>query len=214
MAGGVAVAGELGAEFVDAAEFEFEAEEFDELEGDGFAVDVAVEVEDVDFHRELCAVVKSVGLIVISRRNFHTGRILLFADIFRQNCLITHTHIIKNFKDFRIEMVLVKVTAKDDNSLTFVKPRHLAFVVIKNIVAVLGFNQKSAVVNVCYFHNPPLQIRDFEQPLNFFNFQAFQIFISSIVILRQTCAVLPKAGRGFIAITKRHANHHTRPCTS
>lgn len=58
MAGCVAVAGELGAEFVDAAEFEFEAEEFDELEGDGFAVDVAVEVEDVHFHRELCAVVE------------------------------------------------------------------------------------------------------------------------------------------------------------
>ena len=151
---------------------------------------------------------------MISSRNFRTGRILLFADILCQNSLIIHTHIIKNFKDFRVEMVLVKVTAKDDNFLAFVKARHLAFVIIKNIVAVLGFNQKSAVVNVCYFHNPPLQIKNFEQPLNFFNSQAFQIFISSIVILRQTCAVLPKAGRRFIAITIRHANHHTRPCTS
>ncbi len=53
-------------------------------------------------------------------------------------------------------MVLVKMTAKDYGFLAFVKPRNLAFVVIKNIIAVLGFNQKSAVVNVCYFHNPPL----------------------------------------------------------
>lgn len=102
-------------------------------------------------------------------------------------------------------MILMKMTAKDDNFLAFVKARHLAFVIIKNIVAVLGFNQKSTVVNVCYFHNPPLHIRDFEQPLNFFNPQAFQIFISSIVILRQTYAVLPKAGRCFIAITIRYA---------
>ena len=151
---------------------------------------------------------------MISRRDFYTGRILLFADVLCQNGLIIHTRIIKNFKDFRIEMVLVKVTAKDDNFLAFVKPRHLAFVIIKNIIAVLGFNQKSTVVNVCYIHIVPLQIRNFEQPLNFFNPQAFQIFISSIVILRQTCAVLPKAGRCFISITKRYTNHHTRPCTS
>ena len=58
-------------------------------------------------------------------------------------------------------MVLVKVTAKDDNFLAFVKARHLAFVIIKNIVAVLGFNQKSAVVNVCYFHNPPLLLSSY-----------------------------------------------------
>ena len=151
---------------------------------------------------------------MISSRNFHTGRIPLFADVLCQNSLIIHTYIIKDFKDFRIEMILMKMTAKDDNFLAFVKARHLAFVIIKNIIAVLGFNQKSTVVNVCYFHNPPLQIRDFKQPLNFFNSQAFQIFISSIIILRQTCAVLPKAGRCFIAITIRHANHHTRPCTS
>ena len=151
---------------------------------------------------------------MISRRNFHTYRILLFADIFRQNSLIIHTHIIKNFKDFRVEMILMKVTAKDDNFLAFVKARYLAFVIIKNIIAVLGFNQKSAVVNVCYFHIVPLKIRNFEQPLYFFNSQAFQIFISSIIIFRQACAVLPKSGRCFIAITKRYANHHTRPCTS
>ena len=151
---------------------------------------------------------------MISRRNFHTVRILLFADVLCQNSLIIHTHIIKNFKDFQVEMILMKVTAKDDNFLAYVKHRHLAFVIIKNIIAVLGFNQKSAVVNVCYFHIIPLQIRNFKQPLNFFNSQAFQIFISSIVILRQTCAVLPKTGRCFIAITIRHANHHTRPCTS
>ena len=93
---------------------------------------------------------------MISSRDFHTGRILLFADILCQNSLIIHTHIIKNFKNFRIEMILVKVTAKDYGFLAFVKARHLAFVVIKNIIAVLGFNQKSTVVNVCYFHNPPL----------------------------------------------------------
>ena len=97
-------------------------------------------------------------------------------------------------------MILVKVTAKDDNFLAFIKSRHLAFVVIKNIVAVLGFNQKSAVVHVCYFHIVPLQIWNFEQPLNFFNSQAYQIFISSIVILRQTCAVLPKAGRRLLPL--------------
>ena len=64
------------------------------------------------------------------------------------------------------------------------------------------------------FSSDLVQIQNFKQPLNFFNSQAFQIFISSIVILRQTCAVLPKAGRRFIAITIRYANHHTRPCTS
>ncbi len=40
-------------------------------------------------------------------------------------------------------MILVKMTAKDDDFLAFVKARHLALVVIKNIVAALGFNQKS-----------------------------------------------------------------------
>ena len=151
---------------------------------------------------------------MISSRNFHTGRILLFAYIFRQNSLIIHTRIIKNFKNFRVEMILVKMTAKDDNFLAFIKARYLAFVIIKIIVAVLGFNQKSTVVNVCYFHIVPLQIRNFELPLDFFYSQAFQIFISSIVILRQTCAVFPKAGICFIAITIRYANHHTGPCTS
>ena len=98
---------------------------------------------------------------MISSRNFHTGRILLFTDVLCQNSLIIHTHIIKNFKDLRIEMILMKVTAKDYGFLAFVKVRHIAFVIIKNIIAVLGFNQKSAVVNVCYFHNPPLLLSSY-----------------------------------------------------
>ena len=58
-------------------------------------------------------------------------------------------------------MVLVKVTAKDYGFLAFVMPRYLDFVVSKNIIAVLGFNQKSDVDNVCYFHNSPLLLSSY-----------------------------------------------------
>ena len=76
-----------------------------------------------------------------------------FAYIFRQNCLISHTHIIKNFKNFRIKMILMEVTAKDNYFFFLVKKRQFTFVVIKNIAAVSGLNQKTAVVNVSYFHD-------------------------------------------------------------
>ena len=43
------------------------------------------------------------------------------AYIFCQNCLVSHTHIIKNLKDLRIKMILMEVAAKDDHFFVFIK---------------------------------------------------------------------------------------------
>ena len=50
-------------------------------------------------------------------------------------------------------MILMEVTAKDNYFFFLVKKRQFTFVVIKNIAAVSGLNQKTAVVNVSYFHD-------------------------------------------------------------
>lgn len=52
-------------------------------------------------------------------------------------------------------MVLMKMTAKHNNTLAFVKLGQVALVVIKNVIAVIGFNKKSTVVNVGNFHKIP-----------------------------------------------------------
>ena len=50
-------------------------------------------------------------------------------------------------------MIRMKMTAKDDNLFTLIKFWKLPFIVVKNVVAVRSFNQKSTVVNVSYLHN-------------------------------------------------------------
>lgn len=47
------------------------------------------------------------------------------------------------------------MTAKHNNTLAFIKLGQVALVVIKNVIAVLRFNQKSTMVNVGYFHIIP-----------------------------------------------------------
>ena len=47
-------------------------------------------------------------------------------------------------------MIRMKMTAKDDNLFTLIKFWKLPFIVVKNVVAVRSFNQKSTVVNVSY----------------------------------------------------------------
>lgn len=54
------------------------------------------------------------------------------------------------------------MTAKHNNALALIKSRQITLVVIKNVIAVLRFNQKSTVVNVGYFHKIPLN--NFELP--------------------------------------------------
>ena len=44
-------------------------------------------------------------------------------------------------------MIRMKMTAKDDNLFTLIKFWKLPFIVVKNVVAVRSFNQKSTVVN-------------------------------------------------------------------
>ena len=46
-----------------------------------------------------------------------------FSYIIRQNCLISHTHIIKDPKDLWVKMILMEVTAKDDHFFFLVKIR-------------------------------------------------------------------------------------------
>ena len=54
----VAVARELGPQFLDAAQLELQPQELDEVKRDGLAVDVVVEVKDVDLDAQVCAVVQ------------------------------------------------------------------------------------------------------------------------------------------------------------
>ena len=43
--------------------------------------------------------------------------------LIRQNCLISHPHIIKDPKDLWVKMILMEVTAKDDHFFFLVKIR-------------------------------------------------------------------------------------------
>ena len=102
---------------------------------------------------DLCTIIKNICLIMICSCNLHTNRILSFVDIFRQNRLIIHPHIIKDFKNLRIKMILMKMTAKDDYFLVFIKFWQPTFIIVKNVITRFRLNQESTVINISYLHN-------------------------------------------------------------
>ena len=102
---------------------------------------------------DLCAVIKSITFIMISSCDLHTCRILSFVDILRQNRLIIQPHIFKDLKNLRIKMILMKMTAKDNYFLVFVKLWQFTFIIVKNVIARSRLNHESTVINISYLHN-------------------------------------------------------------
>lgn len=62
-------------------------------------------------------------------------------------------------------MIRMKMTAKDDNLPAFIQFRYIAPVIVENIITILCFNQKSTVMDVCYFHHYVLSSPYLESPI-------------------------------------------------
>ena len=60
---------------------------------------------------------------------------------------------VKHFEDFGIKMILMEVTAKDNYLFFSVERGQFTPVIVENIVAVAGFNQKATVVDIGYFND-------------------------------------------------------------
>ena len=82
---------------------------------------------DTTIVRQQCVdfgfVIQIISLIMINICDLHTRQMVPFSYIIRQNCLISHPHIIKNLKNLWIKMILMEVTAKDDHFFFLVKMR-------------------------------------------------------------------------------------------
>ena len=67
--------------------------------------------------------IQIISLIMINICDLHTRQMVPFSYIIRQNCLISHPHIIKNLKNLRVKMILVEVTTKNDYFFFLIKVR-------------------------------------------------------------------------------------------